>query len=775
MFFAGIVTCLFCSLIQAQSQSARPDERLWSSQRSDPFAGVKSTVTVPLNVEPLPASAPWVVRTHFGSIMITPNVRIHPNPSTTQSEMSIAIHPVDKNVLLAGSNAVHTTVSAGSQGWYYSTNGGAIWSGRDTLPTHMNLLDMLSDPAVGIDMDGRLFFHALTISVNAFVARSTNNGVNWMQVVVPGSNSNSDKNHLAVDVSPGSPYQNNVYTAFTDFTSSPSPIVFSRSTNHGVTFSSAVTISGSIGSQFAQGVNLAVGPNGESYAAWSGYDSWPPPVATRLGFNKSTDGGANWGVARSIGTVNDLRGELNKGGNFIRVSSFPSLAVDRGTGARSGWMYIVYPEKNPVTPDIFMIRSTDSGITWSVPRRVNTDASGKDQWYPWVSVDPTTGLLAVVYYDSRNFANNDSAQVYVSVSLDGGDSFEDILVSDQPFLPRPISGLAGGYMGDYIGVVALHGSIFPCWNDNRTGTQQAYSARLDLIEVGSPRRISVSPDSLVFGNVFIASAETLGVTLRNIGFPDTLTVSHITSDQGEFVPLETGLTIPGGQARTVPVVFSPVTPPGVKSGTLTIASNDSVQPVVTIPMDGVGNYPPHLTVTPDSLRFVVNEGDSTTSTLTIGNTGLGPLTFSISNTYRRGSARVFGSSRLVPSPMFGTTLNQPRNENSIRHEMKSDLPVSSRPVEGERHRLLSDSTIRIVVVNFGDATAPLLDSLGLAYTLVDPVTFSTVDLTNYDVILLGSVFSWTSLQPINDRQSDIASFINNGGSVVALTQSTTNA
>ncbi len=617
----------------ATAQERVHDDRIWLTPRTDYQTRNMGEFSSPV-VHDVPVSSERrVLKSLFGTLTITPNIRVHPNNSTTQSEMSIAVHPSNPDILLAGSNAVDFSLGVGSQGWYYSTNSGNTWGGSDTLPTHTNLFEQLSDPAVAIDIDGRLFFNALTISTNVFVSRSTNGGLNWSKAVIPASGSGSDKNHLAVDVNPSSPFANSVYTAYTDFSLLIPPIVFSRSTDAGQTFSNPTSISGSTASQFAQGVNLAVGPNGELYAAWSGYNSWPPPVTTQLGFNKSTNGGASWGTASTIRPVNDLRGSLSKGGNSIRVSSFPSMAVDRGTGPRHGWIYIVYAEKNSIQPDVFLIRSTDGGSTWTSPHRVNSDSSGNDQWFPWIAVDPTTGLLAVTYYDSRNFASNDSAQVYVSLSLDGGNSFEDFLVSDQAFLPAPISGLASGYMGDYIGVAALNGKAWCCWNDNRTGIHQAYASTMTFINVGSPRRITVSPDSLNFGGVFVGYHDTLQLSVRNVGYPDTLVVSNITSDNLHFAPLLSSFVLPGGQGRTVQITFSPTLPTGMQTGLLTIASNDTARPIVTIPLRGLSTQPPNITVVPETLGFTVNEGDSTSGTTTIGNTGLGDLVFQIESDF----------------------------------------------------------------------------------------------------------------------------------------------
>ena len=275
-----IIFCLFAvaALIVFAPSSAKgqgTDARVWSTPQSAPYTETNNEATLPKIFDLPVATEARTIQTKFGTVVVPPNVRIHPNNTTTQSEMSVAVHPTNKNIFLAGSNAVHTSISVGSQGWYYTTNGGTSWTGRDTLPTHTNFGQFLSDPAVGIDLDGRLFFNALTVSTNLFIARSTNSGGSWTQVVVPGAGSSADKNHLTIDVHPTSPNLNSVYTAFTDFALTPSPVSFSRSTNNGQTFSTATPISGGIGLQFAQGVNLAVGPNGEVYAAWSGYDAFP--------------------------------------------------------------------------------------------------------------------------------------------------------------------------------------------------------------------------------------------------------------------------------------------------------------------------------------------------------------------------------------------------------------------------------------------------------------------------------------------------------------------
>lgn len=606
----ALIVLIFCFFISAlageqkeKSSSSDLNSQIQQSQyRANPLPIFPETLTTQAIPPPVIRYVPAptesrIIQLKKGVAIVNPNIQIHPS-STTQSEMTITTHPLNSDIVLVGCNAFYVVIDTifGSQGWYYTTDGGNNWSGSDTFATHSDTTLWMSDPAVGIDLDGNLFFNALYFTPGGpgadprflFVSQSTDNGSNWSELLVPNSTTGEDKNHLVVDVNAGSTFKNYLYTAFTNLRVTPWAILFSRSTDRGASFSSTpVSIGGSIlGTTGGLGVNLAVGPNGEVYAAWSANNVWPPSSSTptKLGFNKSSDGGASWQTAKSIRSVLGLPNFLNKGGNSVRVGTLPSMSVDRSSGPRTGWIYIVYVERNPTTPDVFLVRSTDGGGSWSNPIKVNQDTSGKDQWFPWISVDPITGALFVVYYDSRNFPANDSAQVYISVSVDGGETFEDLLVSDVPFLPAPIPGLATGYSGDYIGISALNGVAWPCWNDNRTGIHQAYTSKVVFIEIGQPK-ISALPETLDFGQVILGHPETLTVNVRNLGYPDTLEVSNISSDNSAFKSLNTTFSVPGASSQPVKVEITPTLAlKDDSTGTLTIANNDTSNSNLAVPL-----------------------------------------------------------------------------------------------------------------------------------------------------------------------------------------------
>lgn len=405
---------------------------------------------------------------------ISPSIQVHPNPSMQQFETSIATHPSNPNIVLIGAvtqDPLSVDVNAGTMGWYYTTDAGVTWSGRDTLPTHSNLGQWMGDPSVGIDASGKMLLAGLYNDATVFVDRSSNGGAAWTHTVAYDITRGQHTPSLAIDLSPQSPFMNNVYLV-------SAGVEFSRSTNGGASFSTPVNISGGIGSWRRVFPRITVGVDGTVYATWPGYDA-PSGTPVRLGFNRSTDGGTTWGTAKSIRSYKGVYGQYAIKGT--QIYSGPSIAVDRSGGPRQGWIYITHAEKNPLRPDIFLIRSTDGGTTWSDSVKVNQDASGNDHWLPSVAVDQATGALYIVYYDSRNFPANDSAQITVSWSDDGGYTFADTLVSDTPFRPAPIlAPWDDDYMGQYISIAALQNIVWPCWMDNRTGAHQVYVTRMEF-------------------------------------------------------------------------------------------------------------------------------------------------------------------------------------------------------------------------------------------------------------------------------------------------------
>lgn len=428
----------------------------------------------------------------FGNVEVTvsPNYRVRPTTNTTQSEMSIDVHPTNPNILFAGANTTNWPVTTlYGTGCYWTTNGGLNWNGFDNPPSSMG--SNSGDPANVIGTNGYFYIGYISNSDGQGISRSTDNGTTWTSyTVAPNPGTLADKNHLMIDKTVGSPYENRLYAAWTDFGGVYNyKAVLRYSTNFGQNWSSSINITGSLAGYLHQGVNIQTGPNGEVYASWAVYSASPVTNGEdAIAFTKSTDGGVTWSTPIYVyqATNFGIRGNIKP--TSIRVASFPSMAVDRSGGPRNGYIYITWPQRGVAPagtdPDVVLVRSTDGGTTWSAPVRVNDDAlnNGKDQYYPWCTVDQSDGNLYVVFYDNRE-TTNDSSGVYMAVSYNGGISFTNFRVSDQNFRPKPIAGLAGGYQGDYIGIAAANGKVWPFWMDDRTGNYQGWIAE---VTVGPP-------------------------------------------------------------------------------------------------------------------------------------------------------------------------------------------------------------------------------------------------------------------------------------------------
>ena len=111
--------------------------------------------------------------------------RIFPS-EYNQSEMSIAISPVDPDKILVGANTFIQTNTGNNfyQGYYYSQDGGTNWSGDDVLPGINNLS---ADPVVAYDIEGNADFHYISRNPlsrkKPFLKKSTDGGVTWQNLV----------------------------------------------------------------------------------------------------------------------------------------------------------------------------------------------------------------------------------------------------------------------------------------------------------------------------------------------------------------------------------------------------------------------------------------------------------------------------------------------------------------------------------------------------------------------------------------------------------------
>jgi hypothetical protein len=388
-------------------------------------------------------------------LLLSRNVLVSHPGNIRPEEVTICINPRNPLNVVAGSNLDY---------YYYSTDGGYTW----TEGRLESSLGVWGDPSAIFDAEGNLYYGHLSDPIDGnfidriVVQRSIDGGRTWNDGAGIGLNppKDQDKEWLAADHT-DSVYRNSIYTAWTEFDryGSPNPadrtrILFSYSRDFGEKWSDPVVVSDVTGNcldsdDTVEGAVPAVGPEGQVYLSWAG------PLG--ILFDKSLDGGQTFG--------DDIFVDLMPGGwdlyipGIFRCNGMPVTACDISNSLYRGNIYIMWSDqRNGISDtDVFLVKSTDGGETWGSVKRVNDDPPGKQQFFPWMAIDQTTGNIYVVFYDRRD-SDDFSTEVYLAKSSDGGETFRNYKISEYPF--RSVSGI---FFGDYINIAASAGKIHPIW------------------------------------------------------------------------------------------------------------------------------------------------------------------------------------------------------------------------------------------------------------------------------------------------------------------------
>lgn len=384
------------------------------------------------------------------------NYRVSSTTSTDPEEVTIAINTQNPNQIAAGANIRY---------FYGSFDGGLTW----TQSNMASNLGVWGDPCLIYDGLGNLFYAHLSNPPSPgywidriVVQKSTDNGKTWNHGSGIGFNTpkNQDKEWLAVDLQ-NTPYKNFVYITWTEFDEygSINPldstrILFSRTTDNGDTWCTPVRVSDKGGNCFdgdltVEGAVPTVGTNGEIYTSWSG------PLG--IMFDKSTDGGLTWGD--DIFVSNQPGGWDFDVPGITRCNGLPITACDTSKTSSRGNIYILWADqRNGIdNTDILISKSIDGGQTWSQALMVNNDNTTRHQFFPWLAIDQTTGHLFVIFYDRRN-TTGAATEVYIAKSIDAGNTFENIKISESSFTPSTKQ-----FFGDYSNIAAFNRKVYPIW------------------------------------------------------------------------------------------------------------------------------------------------------------------------------------------------------------------------------------------------------------------------------------------------------------------------
>jgi len=450
-------------------------------------------------------------------------VQPSPFPQNKQNETSIAQNPTNPLNLVAGANdeidlpACSSTgcpfvANVGLSGVYVSTNGGASWTqfsakasdgntasfntdgnihtlpGFGTLAAKLGIPGLASDgdPALAFSKNGKFgtVYYASLAGVRGTtagdlitVSSSTDEGTTWSDPVLATDKTNpvdfNDKEAIWVDNS--SPrFSGNVYVSWTLFIGpgNAEPIMFSRSTDGGKTWSAAQKLSASYNNNTIggrQGSTIRTDSLGNVYVIWESGVTINGTKTDAQVFAKSSDGGVTFSKPAVISPVRDLPSPLP--GSSFRNDSFPAAAVDLITNA----VYVVWTDYQNGHGRVLITKSADGGANWSAPLPA-LDVAGRSAFFPGVAVSPngtkvtvatqalddvasgTAPGAGVVFYDS-----------YLAVSTGGGAFTTPLLISAASSDPDGSStnSLRAQFQGDYNTLISGDSYAWFIWTDAR--------------------------------------------------------------------------------------------------------------------------------------------------------------------------------------------------------------------------------------------------------------------------------------------------------------------
>lgn len=383
------------------------------------------------------------------------------------SEPSVAVNPTNPQQVVVAYQ-VPANIA-------YSTDAGASWlHGSSVAPTN---LKVSGDVSVTYDNQGHailcyIAFNKLgtfnywghaTHTNGVFVRRSMDGGKTWEKQPVTVSEQQKkpgipmeDKPYVIADTSHG-PFAGNLYIAWTRWGLKDSRMVVSRSTDDGQTWMTPMEIDQHPGlprddNGALEGFDGAVGADSTFYAVWS--------AGNQMQFTTSRDGGKSFAKVKNIFRTPPIMFAVQ---DFDRANGFPQIAVDAQSGDyKHAHLYLTWSDYRNGDIDVFCARSENGGRTWSTPVRVNNDAihDGSDQFFQWLTVDPVSGAVSIIFYDRRDDPENHKTRVTLARSTDGGKNFTNYAWSQTPF----VSG--GDFMGDYSAIASYGNRVYGAWTED---------------------------------------------------------------------------------------------------------------------------------------------------------------------------------------------------------------------------------------------------------------------------------------------------------------------
>jgi Neuraminidase (sialidase) len=351
--------------------------------------------------------------------------------------------------------------------------------------TNGGTYDLASDPWVTFAQSGAVYQISLSASADLvtsaiLVSKSTNGGDTWSEptTLIRDSSAISfnDKESITADPTNAA----DVYAVW-DRSRFPSEnanlhaihpvairgdIFFARTTNGGASWEAPRNLLTQNKDQFTIGNQIVVLPNGTLVDIFNlGKGSGIQPSDQYFqAVIRSTDQGVTWSQPIIIAQDRSVAVTDPDTGAQVRSGALPDIAVDRTTGT----LYAVWADGRwslGAHDDIALSRSTDGGLTWSAPVKVNQTTNNAAAFTPavYVAANGTVGVTSSDFRNNTAAAGVPTDSWLVRCPATSGDCTNPANWSEThvagPFDIETAPVAQGYFLGDYAGLTTV-GSDF---------------------------------------------------------------------------------------------------------------------------------------------------------------------------------------------------------------------------------------------------------------------------------------------------------------------------
>jgi len=291
----------------------------------------------------------------------------------------------------------------------------------------------------------------------------------WTTGACAHTGTSDDRESMWVDNNPSSPFYGRMYISFNNFAVSGGALQVTHS-DDGTTWTTPVTLQNS----FIRQAEITVGSDGTVFEpAQNENGGHLPNLGQQNVMFRSTDGGVTWSSSNMGGTFS-MPGDSACTSNTY----FPKISpIWRETGygipavGPNGVVMYVYAAHGAGSDpsDVYFIRSTDNGVTWGTPVKLNTDSTTEPQWMPSLRVTPS-GVVEATWYDRRNTSDGTNYERFARISSDNGATWGPDQALSTVLIPQPNqadSSVQACYAGDYNYTTASANTGFDTWTDGR--------------------------------------------------------------------------------------------------------------------------------------------------------------------------------------------------------------------------------------------------------------------------------------------------------------------